>query len=372
MEKRIPAWLVLEDATVFKGWSFGAEGQRTGEVVFNTSMTGYQEIITDPSYKGQIVAMTYTLMGNYGINKDDMESRRPFLEGFVVKEYSKVASNWRSEKSLGAYLKEHGIMGVEGIDTRALTLHIRQAGAMKAVISTTELDENTLVDKAGNARGLVGVDLVREVTIDKAYVWSRAAVKAKKHFKVVVLDCGVKYTILRELMRRHCAVTVVPAHTPAQDILALKPDGLLLSNGPGDPAAVGYVVETVRQLMGKLPISGICLGHQMIGLALGAKTFKLKFGHHGANHPVKDLRSGKVYITSQNHGFNVQAETLNSRKVQSTHVNLNDGTLEGLRHKKFPLFSVQFHPEAAPGPRESEYLFDEFLQMMQRRKGKHA
>lgn len=362
------ALLVLEDGKVFAGRSFGAAGERCGEVVFNTSMTGYQEIITDPSYKGQIVAMTYTLMGNYGVNPEDVESRRPFLEGFVVREYAKLASNWRSRQPLGGYLADHGVIGVEGVDTRELTLHIRRAGAMKAVISTVDLDAASLAAKAKASRGLMGVDLVSEVSIDKKYIWA----PKNPRYRVVVLDCGVKYNILRCLMQRGCAAVVVPARTSSREILKLKPDGVLLSNGPGDPAAVTYVVETVKGLIGRVPIFGICLGHQMIGLAMGAKTFKLKFGHHGANHPVKDLSSGKVYITSQNHGFNVDVASLNSASVEATHLNLNDQTLEGLRHKKYPLFSVQFHPEASPGPRESEYLFDEFVSMIAKFKKKAA
>lgn len=354
------AILALEDGKIFRGRGFGASGERCGEVVFNTSMSGYQEIITDPSYKGQIVVMTYPLMGNYGINRDDVESRRIFLEGFVAKEYSKHASNWRSEKSLDAYLKEHNVIGIEGIDTRALTLHIRQAGAMKAVLSTVDFDEKQLVEKAKSSAGLVGVDLVKEVTCEKKYTWKGA----KPLYRVVLLDCGVKYNIIRELMKRRCEVVVVPAKTTADEILKLKPRGVLLSNGPGDPAAVSYVIETTRNLIGRVPIFGICLGHQMLGLALGGKTFKLKFGHHGANHPVKDLRSGRVCVTSQNHGFCVDIDSLNKKEVELTHINLNDQTSEGLRLKKLPVFSVQFHPEASPGPHDAEYLFEEFIKLI--------
>jgi len=359
------AILALEDGKIFRGQSFGASAERCGELVFNTSMTGYQEILTDPSYKGQIVTMTYPLIGNYGVNKEDVESRKPFLGGFVVKEYSKIASNWRSKQSLSSYLKENKILAIEGIDTRALTLHLRKAGAMKAVLSTIDLDEKSLVKKAKNSLGLVGIDLVKEVTIGKKYVWPD--IKRNK-YKVVVLDCGVKYNILRELSKYKCRIIVLPAEASAKEILSLKPDGLLLPNGPGDPAAVKYVIQTTRQLIGKLPIFGICLGHQMLGLALGGKTYKLKFGHHGANHPVKDLQSGKVSITVQNHGFCVDINSLNKKEVEITHINLNDQTLEGMRHKKLPIFSVQFHPEASAGPHDSKYLFGNFIALMK----KHA
>lgn len=363
------AILALEDGKIFKGNSFGCAGEVYAEVVFNTSMAGYQEIITDPSYKGQIIAMTYPLIGNYGINKEDVESRRPFLEGFVVKEYSKIASNWRKEQGLGEYLKANNILAIEGIDTRQLTLHIREKGAMKAVLSTQDFDELSLVNKAKASRGLVGIDLVKEVTIPKKYIYKQ--IKGAK-YKVVVLDCGVKYNILRELLAHQCQVIVMPAQATHQEILKLCPDGVLLSNGPGDPAAVDYVVKTVSNLIGKLPIFGICLGHQMLGLALGGKTFKLKFGHHGANHPVKDLRTGKVSITSQNHGFCVDIDSLDKKDIQLTHLNLNDGTLEGFCHKKLPIFSVQFHPEAAPGPKDAQYLFAEFIKLMQKTKKKNA
>jgi len=366
------AILALADGTIYKGVSFGAAGERCGEVVFNTSLTGYQEVITDPSYKGQIVAMTYPLIGNYGVNEEDVESRKPFLEGFVVKEYSKIASNWRSTMSLGDYLKKHGIMGIEGIDTRKLTLHIRQAGAMKAVLSTQDLDEKSLVRKALDSAGLEGIDLVKEVTISEKYVWK--GISAGKHpgsknpLRVAVLDCGIKYSSLGELLKRGCEVTVYPATTSAQEILKGKPHGMLLSNGPGDPAAVTYVIETVRQLLGKLPMFGICLGQQMLGLALGGKTYKLKFGHHGGNQPVQDLKTGKVAISVQNHGFCVDIDSLNKKDIEITHVNLNDKTLEGIRHKKLPVFSVQFHPEAGPGPHDATYLFDNFVDLMKKNK----
>ena len=357
------AILALEDGKVFCGQSFGANGERYGEVVFNTSMAGYQEILTDPSYKGQIVTMTYPLIGNYGVNREDAESRKPFLEGFLVKECSKIASNWRSSQSLPDYLKENKILAVQGIDTRALTTHIRKAGAMKAALSTIDLDPRSLVRKAKHSSGLAGIDLVKQVTVDKKYFWPGA--KQAAH-KVVVLDCGLKYNILRQLAKYNCRVIVLPAHASAEEILSLKPDGLLLPNGPGDPAAVGYVVKTTRKLIGKLPIFGICLGHQMLGQALGGKTYKLKFGHHGANHPVKDLRTGKVSITVQNHGFCVDIDSLDQSKIEITHINLNDQTLEGLRHKELPVFSVQFHPEASAGPHDAQYLFGDFITLMKK------
>jgi carbamoyl-phosphate synthase small subunit len=354
--------LSLEDGTIFDGFSFGATGERHGEIVFNTSMAGYQEILTDPSYKGQIVTMTYPLIGNYGINPEDVESRRPFVEGFVVKECSNITSNWRAQKSLDEYLKENNIIGIEGVDTRALTRHIRLQGAMKAVISTEDLNDKSLVKKAKESPGLIGRDLVKEVTSKKKQVWND-----KGKYKVIVLDCGVKFNILRELAKNNCQVTFLPAKTKASDILAMKPDGLLLSNGPGDPAGAPYIVETVKKLLEKLPTFGICLGHQMLGLALGGKTYKLKFGHHGANHPVKDLKTGKIYITVQNHGFCVDIDSLNKKDIEITHINLNDNTLEGMRHKKLPVFSVQFHPEAGPGPNDAKYLFGEFIKMMDKK-----
>ena len=354
------AILALEDGTIFKGSSFGARGERYGEVVFNTSMAGYQEILTDPSYKGQIVTMTYPLIGNYGINHEDVESRKPFVEGFVVKECSSLASNWRCEQNLDDYLVENNIIGLEGIDTRALTRHIRLQGAMKAVISTEDSDEKRLIEKAKSSPGLIGRDLVQNVAYEEIQQWND-----KGQYHVVVIDTGVKYNMLRELVNRKCRVTIAPPQISSEDILALNPDGIMLSNGPGDPAAVPYVVETVRKLLGKIPIFGICFGHQMLGLALGGQTYKLKFGHHGGNHPVKDLKTGKVHITVQNHGFCVDIDSLDKNDIEITHINLNDNTLEGIRHKKLPVFSVQFHPEASPGPHDSLYMFTEFVEMME-------
>ncbi|MCU0665604.1 MAG: glutamine-hydrolyzing carbamoyl-phosphate synthase small subunit [Candidatus Omnitrophica bacterium] len=359
------AMIALEDGTVLCGYSFGAEGEAYGEAVFNTSLTGYQEIITDPSYKGQIVVMTYPLIGNYGVNIEDAESRKPFLEAVVVKEVSKITSNWRASESLPDYMKKNNIIGIEGVDTRKLTLHIRKTGAMRCVVSTVDLNKESLVEKAKKSKGLEGIDLVKEVQPKAEYVWNK---NGKYH--VAVLDCGVKYNILRCLEENDCRVTVVPAKTPSGDILKLKIQGVLLSNGPGDPSAVPYVVNTTKELLGKIPIFGICLGHQMLGQALGGKTFKLKFGHHGGNHPVKDLKTGKVSISVQNHGFCVDMDTLNKKEVELTHINLNDKTLEGMRHKKLPVFSVQFHPEAGPGPHDARYLFKEFTRIMESEKRK--
>jgi len=362
------AVLALEDGKVFRGQAFGARGERCGEVVFNTSMTGYQEVLTDASYKGQIVAMTYPLIGNYGINDEDSESWKPWLDGFVVKELSRITSNWRATKSVDQFMKEHDIVGIEGIDTRALTRHIREAGAMKAVLSTVDLDPGALVAKAKASPGLVGRDLVREVTCDKSFEWDRG-LSGDERLHVVVPDCGVKYGILRQLVRFGCRPTVVPGNATADAIRALRPDGVMLSNGPGDPAALPYVVEMTRGLLDpgrgpSIPVFGICLGHQVLGQALGGVTYKLKFGHHGANHPVRDVRTGKVAITVQNHGFCVDMDSLDRAAIEITHINLNDGTLEGIRHKTLPAFSVQFHPEASAGPHDAHYLFGCFVDLM--------
>lgn len=359
----IKARIALEDGAVFEGVSFTGFGESEGEVVFNTSLTGYQEVITDPSYCGQIVVMTYPLIGNYGINPDDSESRAPKLSGFVVKECSRISSNWRSSKGLDSYLKENQILGIEGIDTRALVRRIRIKGAMKAVISTGKKSNKELVEKAKKSKGVVGQDLVKEVTVKEPYLWNNSG-----KYKVVVLDCGVKLNILRMLAENNCKVFVVPASYSFEEILKNKPDGVLISNGPGDPAAVPYLVKTAKGLLGKVPLFGICLGNQILGLAQGAKTYKLKFGHHGGNHPVKDLRSGRISITAQNHGFCVDQDTLDKKNIEITHVNLNDHTVEGIRHKKIFLFSVQFHPESCPGPHDAWHLFFEFIKMMEKHK----
>jgi len=353
------ALLALEDGRLFEGLSFGAEGECTGEVVFNTGMTGYQEVLTDPSYKGQMVTMTYPLIGNYGINDSDGESRRLWLEGFVIRELSAISSNWRAREDLDTYLKFHGVLGIQGVDTRALTRHIREAGAMKAVISTSDLDVPGLVKKARTSQDLVGRDLVKEVTCQTSYYLSMGADRPL----VAVLDFGVKTSILKQLQSAGCSLSILPAHTSAASILALRPDGIVLSNGPGDPAAVTYAISTIRELLQQetLPIFGICLGHQLLGLALGGKTYKLKFGHHGSNHPVKELQTGKIDITSQNHGFCLDPDSLNSNLLEITHLNLNDGTLEGMQLKNRPVSAVQFHPEAGPGPHDARHLFGRFV-----------
>jgi carbamoyl-phosphate synthase small subunit len=368
----VKAILLLEDGTVFKGTSFGARGQKCGEVVFNTSMTGYQEILTDPSYNEQIITMTYPLIGNYGTNKDDWESRESFAHGFIVKENCDYPSNWRNQLSLSNYLKFHSIVGLEGIDTRALVRHIRTAGAMKGIISSTEFGIMGLKKKLQKYPGLVGRDIVKDVTVHKAYDWDKGVIdvlkdeeiKPEKKYKVVAFDFGMKLNILRLLRSHGCDVHVVPANTSAKEVLARKPDGVFLSNGPGDPDPVIYAVETIRRLLGKVPIFGICMGHQILSLALGAKTYKLKFGHRGANHPVKNLKTKKIEITSQNHGFCVDMDSLDKKAVELTHLNLNDNTVEGIRCKDQPAFSVQYHPEASPGPHDSNYLFDDFIKLM--------
>jgi carbamoyl-phosphate synthase small subunit len=373
---RPKAILLLEDGTVFRGYTFCGRGRTLGEVVFNTSMTGYQEVLTDPSYKGQIVAMTYPLTGTYGINPEDMESAAIHVEAFIVKEYQDFASNWRSDRSLADFLIEHGKIGIEGVDTRALTRHLRVRGAMRGIIATDTGNLRELMDQVQAYPGLNGIDLVKYVTCQKPYRWrdgrrhetdSAEWLPNVGRYRVAALDCGIKYNILRKLEKAGCQVLVFPAHTGASEILSCDPDGIFLSNGPGDPAAVHYVIETVRELFGKRPIFGICLGHQMMGLALGGSTFKLKFGHRGANQPVKDLTTSRIEITAQNHGFCVDPDSLSHLPVRLTHINLNDNTLEGMEHLEIPAFCVQYHPEASPGPHDASYLFNRFIQMMEKK-----
>ncbi len=367
------AILALEDGRVFRGRGDGALGERFGEVVFNTSLSGYQEILTDPSYAGQIVILTYPHIGNYGTNSLDSESARPYAEGLVVRELSQLASNWRSQAGTSDFLAQYGVPVISDIDTRALVLHLRKHGAMRGVISTVDGDESSLVAKAKASPSMVGLDLASRVTTASRYDWTEPSAdflhggepaRPPARFRVVAFDYGIKQNILRRLVDVGCHVAVVPAKTSASEVMELKPDGVFLSNGPGDPEPVEYAARAVRDLLGRVPIFGICLGHQIVGLALGGKTYKLKFGHHGGNHPVMDLETEKVEITAQNHGFAVDPDSLNANEVVLTHRNLNDDTLEGLRHRTLPLFSVQYHPEASPGPHDSAYLFDRFVKMM--------
>jgi carbamoyl-phosphate synthase small subunit len=367
-----PALLVLADGRIFRGEALGASGEGHGEVVFNTSMTGYQEILTDPSYRGQMVCMTYPLIGNYGINPEDVESRRPWVNGFIVKEACSFPSSWRARMPLEDYLREHGIIGIQGIDTRALTRHLRDHGAQEGIISTEEMDGDRLAARARALPGLVGRDLVSEVSVESPHGWSegpwdltrgyRRAPAAR--YQVVAFDSGIKRNILRCLAGLGCEVLVVPADTPVEAVLERRPDGVFVSNGPGDPEAVSYLVETVRALIGRVPIFGICLGNQILGLAFGGSTYKLKFGHHGGNHPVRDQETGRVEITAQNHGFAVDPRSVARFGLEETHVNLNDGTSEGMRHRELPIFSVQYHPEASPGPHDAHYLFRRFVDLM--------
>ncbi|MEY5019498.1 MAG: glutamine-hydrolyzing carbamoyl-phosphate synthase small subunit [Verrucomicrobiota bacterium] len=374
------AILALEDGRYFQGTSFGSTGTTTGEICFNTSMTGYQEVITDPSYRGQIVSMTYPQIGNYGINPEDAESSQPHIRAFVIGELCRVPSNWRSTQSLDAYLASYGVLGIEGIDTRALTKHLRSLGAMRACVST-ELNADQAIEAARNAPSMKGMDYVKEVSTPKPYLWSEESrrwvlpnVSTKqpgpyeelppvKH-RIVAYDFGIKFNILRSLRQSGFEVEVVNSTTSAAEVLAKNPDGIFLSNGPGDPAALGYIHDELRQLIGKKPIFGICLGNQLLAHAYGGSTFKLKFGHRGGNQPVKDLRTGQISITSQNHGFAVDPDSL-PPEIEVTHINLNDQTVEGMRHKTHPVFSVQYHPEAAPGPNDASYLFEEFSRLIE-------
>jgi len=373
VEKKRPAVIVLEDGSVFRGSAFAGQGHACGEVVFNTAMAGYQEVLTDPSYTEQILVMTYPLIGSYGINDQDMESRLIHLEGFIVREYQRWPSNYRSDKTLAQYLEDHGKIGIEDIDTRALTRRIRTQGAMRGIIAVDFVNIDELKDRLNAYPGLVGRDIVQTVTGKEMLLWKNktyvpVSELSAEHdgLRVAVFDCGVKHNILRSLEHLGCEVVVVPSRTNSEDILALNPDGVLLSNGPGDPAPLTHEVETVKALLGTLPIFGICLGNQLLAQAVGAQTAKLKFGHHGVNQPVKNLLTGRVEITSQNHGFHVVRETLPA-DARVTHINLNDDTVEGVRYPSRMAFSVQYHPEAAPGPHDSQYLFEEFLGLMRSR-----
>jgi len=373
-----PAILALEDGTVFEGRAFGAQTERSGEVVFNTSMTGYQEIFTDPSYSGQIVVLTYPQIGNYGTNDGDMESARPYIEGLAVRDFSPIVSNWRSGRSAHQFLADTNVPIIDSIDTRKLVRHLRTSGVMRGVLSSISTNVAELIEKAKNTPSMAGLDLATRVSTVDSYRWTTAVdpvsvserigkLRPAEHH-VVAFDFGIKRNILRRLVSSGCHVTVVPASTTAADVLALRPDGVFLSNGPGDPEPLQAQAAEVRQLIGKTPIFGICLGHQVLGLALGGKTYKLKFGHRGGNHPVLNKRTQKVEITAQNHGFAVDPESLPDSAVEVTHINLNDQTVEGLRHKSEPLFCVQYHPEAAPGPHDSLYLFDDFIALMKEAK----
>lgn len=372
------ASLLLEDGFYLEGYRFGREGETIGEVVFNTSMTGYQEVLTDPSYKGQIVCMTYPLIGNYGVTSSDIESEGIQVEGFIVKEKSKIVSNWRAEQSLEEYLKQHSIVGIEGVDTRAITKRLREKGSMKGIISTADFDLKSLREKLNKYPSIVGRDLVKDVSCNEIYEWDkdleikRLEPSRKNNYVIVVIDCGVKLSILRNLKEHFEKVIVVPATTTLEEILKLKPAGLVFSNGPGDPEPIKYVIETAKELIArlrkkelKLAIMGICLGHQILGLAFGGKAEKLKFGHHGGNHPVKDLRSGRIDITSQNHNFVVPPSTIPDVDLVETHINLYDHTPEGYGHKRLPIFSIQFHPEAGPGPYDARYIFGEFANLIE-------